>query len=389
MKKLKNRPGRFLSIIAFFALAMFLLAACSDPTPTTSPPTNTPEPTATLAPGETPQPTATPVPTATPTQGPPFYDGKTVRITVGFSPGGGFDSFARVLARHLGDNIPGNPNIIVQNQPGAGSLIAANSVYAKQPGTGLEMVEYNFSINLQAILGEEAAKFDPGKYLWLGDMSSGDANFMWIRGDHPTIKTMDDWKQTGEELVFGASGAGSGTNINPSLLQELGFNAKIILGYGGSADSILAMQRGEVDSTSLTRGSAEGAYRQLIDDGTIVPFVNMDLAQDPAFGAPLDAPRAIDFATNTFQEELARFISSASSNLRTFAFPPGTPDELVAIMRQAFADTVVDPEFIRESSLLGQTPLFADGATVQEAAGNLANASPEVLAKYKAWLSIE
>ncbi len=125
----------------------------------------------------------------------PFYKGKLVRIVVGYSPGGGFDTFSRLLARHLKRHIPGNPNIIVQNMPGAGSMIAANRVYAMQPSDGLTIVNFHYSVAMQSFVGDPAVKFDPSKYHWLGEPSIGALpRVLYVRTDLP-IRTLDDLKK--------------------------------------------------------------------------------------------------------------------------------------------------------------------------------------------------
>ena len=132
---------------------------------------------------------------------------------VGAIPGGGFDAFARLLARHLPRYIPGRPKIIVQNMPGAGSLIAANRIYAKQPGDGLTIVTFASGIVVQALMGDPAAKFDPLKYLWLGDPAlAALPRVLWIRGDLP-IRSLDDLRKRKEPLAVGATGVGTSIAI--------------------------------------------------------------------------------------------------------------------------------------------------------------------------------
>lgn len=137
-----------------------------------------------------------------------FYEGKTVKIIVGLSPGGGFDTFARILARHLPLHIPGKPKFIVQNMPGAGSLVAANRVYAEQPGDGLTIVNFATGIVMQSLLGDPAAKFDPLKFMYLGDPSlPALPRVLWVRGDLP-IRTLAELKNRKEPLAVGATGVG-------------------------------------------------------------------------------------------------------------------------------------------------------------------------------------
>ena len=394
MKKLKNRPGSFLSIVAFLTLAIFLLAACSDPTPTpTSPPANTATPTPTLAPGETPQPTPTATripPTPTATQGPPFYEGKTIRITLGFSPGGGFDTFTRLFATHLPDHIPGNPDVIVTNRPGAGSLVAANVVYSKAPGTGLDIAMFNYAVNLQAVLGDEAATFDPGEYIWLGDVSANDPIVIYVRGDHPTIKSLEDWQNSSEDLIFAATGPGSGSNTDPRFLGWAGLPTKVILGYGGSSDAFLALFNGEADARTNTISSSRAAYAGQIEDGLMIPIATMsrnpvfgDLGND-GYGNPI--PVVSDILTTDEQRAMYAFQVAKSGHLRVFALPPGTPPELVEIMRNAFDATVEDPAYIAAAERASQFTSYATGEQVAADVLLLADAPQWQLDLYNTFL---
>src|SRR4051812_46148094 len=184
------------------------------------------------------------------------YAGKTVTIIVGYKAGGGYDATARMLARHLPKHIPGKPTIIVQNMPGANSLIAANHVYSVAKPDGLTMGTFNRNLPIAQLTKVDGAKFDMRKFVWIGSAAS-EATILAIRSDLP-YKTVEDLKKADKPIVIGATGPGANTYDFPLMLKEfLGLNLKIVTGYSSSADIMLAIERKEVDGragslTSIT-----------------------------------------------------------------------------------------------------------------------------------------
>jgi len=399
MRNIVKRPGLLISMFALLTMVMVLFAACgSDPTPTPVPAK------APAAAAAAPEPTATPKPAPAPKAAPkapakpakPHYEGKTIRITVGFSPGGGFDTFTRLVSRHIGRHIPGNPDVIVTNRPGAGSLVTANTVYAKQDGSGLNIAMFNYAVNLQAVLGDKSALFKPGEYHWLADMSSNDPTVVYVRGDH-AIKSADDWMNSSEPLIFAATGPGSGSNTDPRFLGWAGLPTKVTLGYGGSSDAFLAVFNGEADARTNTISSSRSAYSEQIEDGMIVPILAMkpnpvfgDLGKD-GYGNAL--PTAVEIIKKMKKSnekeilEMYEFQTAKSGHLRVFAAPPKTPPALVEQLRVAFDKAVEDPKYKEEAKRLGVFTSYATGKQVAEDVKTLADAPKWKLDLYTKFLT--
>jgi tripartite-type tricarboxylate transporter receptor subunit TctC len=175
-----------------------------------------------------------------------FYKGKTVTFVVGFSAGGGFDTYTRLIARHFGKHVPGNPTVVVENRTGAGSLIAANYIFNQAPADGTVIGNWIGPLVLQQVLGNKAAKFDGRKFGWLGAPVSDTGVCALTKASG--IKTMDDWFNSKREIKIGGTAPGSTTNDVPRLVQAaLGFPMKLVEGYKGTAKVRLAAESGEVD----------------------------------------------------------------------------------------------------------------------------------------------
>jgi tripartite-type tricarboxylate transporter receptor subunit TctC len=188
------------------------------------------------------------------------YEGKTVTIVVGFKTGGGYDATARLLARHLPKYIPGKPNVIVQNMPGANSIISANHVYAVAKPDGLTLGTFNRNLVLAQLTNVSGVKYDMTKYAWIGSAAS-ETTVLTIRSDLP-YKSFDDLRKAGKTVVIGATGPGANTYDFPLLLKEfLGVDLKIVSGYSSSSDIMLAVERKEVDG----RAGSYTSLRPFID----------------------------------------------------------------------------------------------------------------------------
>src|SRR5688572_31795880 len=196
------------------------------------------------------------------------YEGKTITIVVGFKAGGGYDRTARILARHLPKYLPGKPNVIVQNMPGANSIIAANHVYNVAKPDGLTLGTFNRNLVLAQLTNVSGVKFDQTKFAWVGSAAS-ESTVLAIRSDL-LYKNFDDLKKSGKTLVIGATGPGANTYDFPLLLKELlGVDLKIVSGYSGSADIMLAIERKEVDA----RAGSYSSLRPFIDRKLVHPVI--------------------------------------------------------------------------------------------------------------------
>jgi tripartite-type tricarboxylate transporter receptor subunit TctC len=247
----------------------------------------------------------------------PYYQGKTITIVVGYKPGGGYDRYARLLSRHLPKYIPGNPTVIVENMPGASSVIAANHLYSIAKPDGLTFGTFNNATVIAQLIKVEGVKFDLSKFSWLGSAAS-DAVILTVRSDLP-YKSASDLRKA-KEFVIGTTGPGSSTHDFPTLLREFaGFDFKLVPGYSSSSDVMLAVERKEVDGRA-------GSY------DSIKPFIDRGLVR-PVLRNRTSAP-GIEIPTQIY---------------RPFVAPPGTPKDVMKILREAFANVLKDKELLAEA----------------------------------------
>jgi len=268
------------------------------------------------------------------------YEGKTVTIVVGFKTGGGYDSTARLLARHLPKHIPGKPNVIVQNMPGANSLIAANHVYNVAKPDGLTIGTFNRNLVLAQLTNVNGVKFDMTKFAWIGSAAS-ETTILTIRSDLP-YKSFDELKKAGKTVVIGATGPGANTYDFPLLLKEfLGVDLKIVSGYSSSSDIMLAIERKEVDG----RAGSYSSLRTFIDRKLVHPVIRARAAEAGIEQLPVDE----DLAPTPRAKAIMALRSAPEVIGRPYVMPPGTPGDIVKIMREAFAKAIKDPELIAEA----------------------------------------
>jgi tripartite-type tricarboxylate transporter receptor subunit TctC len=283
-------------------------------------------------------------------QGPAeFFKGKTITINIGFPPGGGYDANARMLARHFGKHVPGNPNIVAANMPGAGSLVAANTVYNTAPKDGTALVIFAASVAVEAILGNPAIKFDPLKYNWLGSMAQEVAYCgVWQK---PGVA--GNWAEVMQkETIFGGGAPAAITSQHPTILKNvLGAKIKVIPGYRGTADINLAMQKGEVNGGCGMFGSSiKSQWSQYLTSGQLKLVLQMGASKSKDFG---DIPAAMDFAKSEDDKAVLEIHFGQLLLSRPVAAPPGVPDDRIAALRTAFDATMKDAEFLAESRKAG------------------------------------
>ena len=310
----------------------------------------------------------------------PFYKGKTIRIIVGYSPGGGFDTFSRLLGRHLGQHVPGNPTVLVMNMPGAGSKSAANRVYAMQPGDGLTIVAFNAGSLVDAVIGSPAVRFDPRKFLWLGDPAIGSLpQVLWVRSDLP-IKTFDDFKNSKKLLHSGSTGSGSGSTSATLFLRYLGYPIKAVMGYRGTANIMAAMERKELDARVMSQDTMQGNYVRYIKNGLVRPILAM--GDEPRLTPIPGIATLKDLKLNAEQQRIAEFLEGTWKLLRLFALSPGTPPDRVAILRQAFTDTLGSPELLKHAKRQKLSISPASPESIERTVADLYKAPQELLDKY-------
>ena len=316
-----------------------------------------------------------------------FYKGKTIRIIVGYSPGGGFDTFSRLLGRFLSKNVPGNPSVIVVNMPGAGSVAAANRVYAMQPGNGLTIVAFNAGTLVEAVTGNPNIKFDPRKYQWLGDPAIGSLpEVLWVRSDLP-IKTFEDFRNAKTPLAAGSTGIGSASTAATLFLRHLGYPIKPIMGYRGTANVMAAMERKELDARVMSQATMQGNYRRYIDSGLVRPVLS--IGDEPRVKPIPGIATLKDLKLNAEQRRIADFLIGTWKLLRLFAVPPGTPPDRVATLRKAFMDTLNSPELLEQAKRQKLIISPASPESVEKTIADLYKASPELLKKYKEIVTVK
>ncbi|HEY3643218.1 MAG TPA: tripartite tricarboxylate transporter substrate-binding protein [Xanthobacteraceae bacterium] len=311
-----------------------------------------------------------------------FYRGKRLTLTVGYGPGGGYDVFARLLARHLGRFIPGNPPIIVQNMPGAGSLIAANYLYAIAPRDGTAFGLFARDMPLLGLMGHNPnVQFDPRKFNWLGSSSnfSDDAYVMIVRDDAP-VKSIGEMQRPGGAVtVLGGTADGATGGDVPRILQDaLGLNIKLVLGYRDSAAVFLAMERGEVSGRTTDLSAIQSTRPDWLKPNSgfrlLVQYARLTRHKDFP-----EVPTARELARTDSGRALIEFTETPLLTMaRPYAAPPGVPEDRVKALQTAFLAAHRDPQYLEEAARLGiyVSPVSAQdmGRSIEQ----MARAPPEL-----------
>ncbi len=271
-----------------------------------------------------------------------YYAGKTVKMIIGLGAGGGYDLWARTVARHIGKHLPGNPTVISQNMEGAGSFRAASFMANQAPRDGTVMALIARDASLGPITGNAGAQFDPTKFSWLGTTTT-ETN-VCIAHKSAAVKTVQDLLQ--KELMVGDNGAGTGTGTYPKALNQLlGLKFKIIRGYASSADVVLAMERGEVEGYCESLESVISKRPTWISSGTVnVLFQGGDKPNPDIKGVPF----INDLAKTEDDRKAIEFLYAGQGIGRPFFAPPGLAPDVHKMMRAAFDATMKDLEFVAE-----------------------------------------
>ena len=290
-----------------------------------------------------------------------FYKDKTIRFIVGQAPGGGYDTYVRTIARHIGKHIPGNPGATVENMEGAGSLISANYVYRQASPDGLTMVNFNNSLVLQNGLGDPRIKIDFRKLGWVGAPSVGVPVCM-VMG-FTGLKSLDDVLKTKKPLKVGATRAGSAGYDLPLILNKtLGTNFEVISGFTGTATTRVALQKREVNSFCSQWESMRVTARDMLDapgDDKLIPFIIDERWEDREVK---DLPLFKDAIKDPKKYAIYRAWSAQMDFQRPLTVAPGTPKERLAILRAGLAATLKDAELLAEAkkSKLVITPVSGE-----------------------------
>jgi tripartite-type tricarboxylate transporter receptor subunit TctC len=280
-----------------------------------------------------------------------FYEGKTIRVIVGFSAGGGYDTYARAVSRHMGKHIPGNPSFVVENMDGAGSLIAANYTYRRAEPDGLTLGVWNSAFVLYQALGDRAVRLDGRKLGWIGAPVKGNpvCNIMAFTG----LRSLEDVIKTGKPLKMGATRAGSTYNDVPKILnQTIGTKFDVITGYGGTSKIRVAMQSKEIDGGCWGWESVRVVARSMLNakgEDKLIPIVIHKRWKDPEVA---DLPETREVIRKKAGEDGVAVYNAWVGQYefqRPFVAPPGLPQERLKILRDAFDATFKDPEFLAEA----------------------------------------
>jgi tripartite-type tricarboxylate transporter receptor subunit TctC len=272
-----------------------------------------------------------------------FYRGRQIRLILGFPAGNDYDLGARLLAKYLPKYIPGQPGIIVQNLPQAASVAAANYLYAQAPHDGTVFGSFSRNIVNDALTGESNVALDPRRFNWLGATSHPAR--VCARWFTAPVKTPADLFT--HEFIVGAAGATSSLAILPTVLNKvLGTKFHIVEGYQGMGDTVLAVQRGEVQGVCASYAQFRIAS-QLVHDGKLLFLLRAE--QSPIAELP-DVPSIFDYAKTGEQRQLMQFVFSSTEFGRPYVFPPGVPKDRIDILRKAIAEAAHDPQLIAEAA---------------------------------------
>lgn len=296
-----------------------------------------------------------------------FYRGRQMQLIVGFSPGGGYDVYARLLARTMGKYIPGNPTIVVQNMPGAGSLRAANYIYTVAPKDGSTFGLFARDMTLVALLGGDAnVQFDPKKFTWLGTSSSyaNDAYVLMLRKDAPVQSIEDARRPGGPTMVLGGTAEGSTSDDVPLLLRDLlGLRMRLVAGYRDSSVLFLAIDQDEVQGRMVGLSSVRSAHAQWL-----APDSNMRLLLQFARATRLpafpDVPTARELAPDARARGLIELAELPYFLSRPFAAPPNLPADRAKALQTAFLAAHKDPQYLADAQKLNVdvSPIGGDEA---------------------------
>jgi len=289
----------------------------------------------------------------------PFYKSKSVRIIVGGSAGGGYDTYTRTIARHLGKHVPGNPAFVVENMTGAGSLIAANHVYKVAKPDGLIIGHFIGGLILQHVLGKPGIEFDGRKFEHLG-VPAQDTTTVGI-SKVSGVTSIDNWLSTKTTLKFGGVGPGAATDDVAKIVRAtVGVPLQLVSGYKGTADIKLAVNSGELNGLVNSWESFKSGWVKEIETGSVIVVLQMLPQRHPDLSS---VPAILDYVKSEDGRKIVQTgVFDYGAIARPYVFPPGTPKDRVAMLRKGLADTYKDPEFLADAknARLDMSPLSGE-----------------------------
>ncbi len=321
-----------------------------------------------------------------------FYKGRTITLIVGYGTGGGYDVYARHLARYFGRFVPGSPNVIVQNMPGAGSLVAANHLYNAAAKDGSAFGLFAREMPMSAVMKANTnIRFDPLQFTWIGSPAGAtdEVYLTFARKDGPVKHINDILKNDGPELVIGGTGTGSGGNDWALLLRDgLGLRIKLIPGYRDSNALFIAVERGEIDARSLDYSAVRSSRPDWLKPESPVHAVLQFGIQKRHPDFP-DAPTARELARTPAQIALLDLAELSNMLARPFAAPPGLPPGRAAALQKAFVDMTGDKEYLAEAEKLRIEISPLNGPQILAIIHRLAAAPPDVLEQMRRIRSVQ
>jgi tripartite-type tricarboxylate transporter receptor subunit TctC len=306
-----------------------------------------------------------------------FYKDKTIRFIVGQAAGGGYDTYTRVIARHISKHIPGNPISVVENMTGAGSLVAANYVYGNAKADGLTVANWNSAFVLNQALGDPNVQFDARKFGWIGAPSKGIP--VCVVMAFAGVKTFEDILKSGKTLKMGGTAPGSHSVDLPLMLNKmLGTKFSVVSGYQGTAQVRLAMQRREVDGDCTNWESVIATRRDLLDakgDERLIPFLIHTRLDDPEI-------RNLPLFTDVLKDEVNvatyKAYMAQMEYQRPLTITPGTPKERLEILRRGFKATLADPEFQAQANKSKLDITYVSGEEIDRIVAEVLSIPPRV-----------
>lgn len=307
------------------------------------------------------------------------FKDKTLTFIVGYSPGGTYDQYTRLIARHISKYLPGNPTRIVENMPGAGGIIAANHLYNRTKPDGLTIAAWASPLILQHIMGNEAIKFDGRKVGWVGIPAPYDTACHFNK--ESGIRSMEDWINAKRPIKIGSIGPGTSLSDVPKLLKAaLNLPLEMVEGYKGGAEARLAVENGEVDGLCASWQATKVTWRSQMASGKINVVLQTTFKSHPDL-------KKVPLAINYAKTEDAKTLLRVADNVHVYQFPysvaPGTPPERLRLLQQAFVRTLRDRDLIAEANKAQLEVAAIDGPTTAKTFAGLYELNPALIAKLK------
>jgi tripartite-type tricarboxylate transporter receptor subunit TctC len=308
----------------------------------------------------------------------PYYHGKTIRLIVGTAAGGGFDTYSRLIARHMGRAIPGNPAIAVENMPGAAHLIAANHIYKVAKPDGLTMANFTGALFLGQVLGRPGVEFDARKFHYLG-APSRDLSICAL-SRKSGVASLQQWQASKNAVKIGSIGPGDFTYEIPKVVgYALNLPVQVVAGYKGTAEIRLAVENGEVDGVCMDWNSIRSTWRKALDGGDVIVVARITPGADPELSK---VPLAADFAKTPDGQRLIQVaVQDRGSIFRPYLLPPDVPRDRVQALKQAFNDTMTDAGFLADAKKSNLNIDPVPGDELEKIVANLFRLEPALALK--------